>query len=152
RRIGAFAQIAVTGPGVVSYTDVDLADVTTYCYQVRAFNTAGYSAYTNQACATTGYALTVTAAGAGSGTVTSSPAGIRCEATCMASYASGTVVTLTATPAAGSVFTGWSSGSCTGSGTCVVTLSATTTVTATFSLQTFGLAVSKAGTGSGAVT
>jgi hypothetical protein len=58
--------------------------------------------------------VTVSAAGgAGSGTVTSSPAGISCPATCSAKLAPGAVV-LTATPAAGSTFTGWS-GACTGS-------------------------------------
>ena len=43
--------------------------------------------------------LTVTKAGAGTGTVTSAPAGITCGATCAAAFASGTPVTLTATPA-----------------------------------------------------
>jgi len=40
---------------------------------------------------------------------------------------------LTATPAAGSTFTGWSGGGCSGIGTCTVTLSAATTVAAAFS-------------------
>src|SRR5207244_12352178 len=62
------------------------------------------------------FALTVSKAGTGSGTVTSSPAGITCGATCSAPYASGTVVTLTATPSANSAFTGWSGGGCSGTG------------------------------------
>jgi len=41
-------------------------------------------------------------------------------------------VTLTATPASGSTFTGWSGGGCSGTGSCTVTLSAAATVTATF--------------------
>src|SRR5437870_6913325 len=41
-----------------------------------------------------------------SGTVTSAPVGINCGVTCAASFASGTAVTLTATPAAGSAFSG----------------------------------------------
>ena len=77
------------------------------------------------------YTLTVTKAGTGSGTVTSSPAVINCGTTCSTSSASGTTLTLTATPAAGSTFTGWS-GACVGSGSCVVTLTASRTVTATF--------------------
>ena len=80
----------------------------------------------------TSFALTVTKAGNGTGTVTSAPAGINCGATCSASFSSGTVVTLTATPGAGQNFTGWSGGGCSGTGTCVVTLNAATTVTATF--------------------
>src|SRR5947208_15051783 len=98
------------------------------------------------------FALTVSKAGTGTGTVTSSPAGITCGVTCSASLTSGTAVTLTATPAAGSTFTGWSGGGCSGTSTCTVTLSAATTVTATFALPTFALTASKAGTGSGTVT
>src|SRR5439155_13794476 len=96
--------------------------------------------------------LTVSTAGTGSGTVASTPAGITCGTSCSASYASGTVVTLTATPAADSIFTGWSGGGCTGTGSCTVTLTSATAVTATFDLQTFTLMVSKAGTSDGTVT
>ncbi len=95
--------------------------------------------------------LAVIRAGTGSGTVTSAPAGINCGTSCSAPYPSGTAVTLSATPAAGSTFAGWSGGGCTGTGSCTVTLTATTTVTATFT-QTFTLTVSKAGTGSGTVS
>ena len=51
-------------------------------------------------------ALTVSKAGSGGGTVTSSPAGVNCGSTCSASFASGSTVTLTATPASGSTFCG----------------------------------------------
>src|SRR5881397_3957261 len=95
---------------------------------------------------------TLTASKAGSGTVTSNPAGISCGATCSASFTNGTMVTLTATPAAGSTFTAWSGGGCSGTGTCTVTLAASTTVTATFVPQSFTLTVSPSGAGSGTVT
>ena len=49
----------------------------------------------------------------GSGTVTSSPAGIDCGVDCAQDYDQPTVVTLTATPASGQQFTGWS-GDCSG--------------------------------------
>ncbi len=75
--------------------------------------------------------LTVQASGTGAGTITSSPAGINCGATCSASFESGTSVTLTATPSAGATFGGWS-GACSGTGACTFTLSANTSVTATF--------------------
>src|SRR5207247_9764469 len=78
------------------------------------------------------YTLTVTKTGSGGGTVTSSPAGIICGATCSASFASGTSVTLTATPASGSVFTGWSGAGCSGTGSCAVTMNAAQSVTAPF--------------------
>jgi len=76
--------------------------------------------------------LTVARAGAGAGTVTSSPAGIDCGATCAATYNQNTTVTLTAAAAPGSAFVGWSGGGCSGTGTCIVTMSAATSVTATF--------------------
>ena len=81
-----------------------------------------------------GPTLTVTRAGDGSGSVTSSPGGITCPADCSEAYAGGTTVTLTATAASGSAFVGWSGG-CTGSGPCVVTMDANVLVTATFSLS-----------------
>src|SRR5438105_4966051 len=49
---GAFAEIARVGAGVTSYVDSNLIPGTVYCYQVRAFNVVGYSAYSNQACGT----------------------------------------------------------------------------------------------------
>lgn len=68
----------------------------------------------------------------GSGTITSSPSGITCGATCGANYTSGTNVVLTASPSSGYVFSGWN-GACTGSGTtCTVSMTATKSVSATF--------------------
>jgi len=96
--------------------------------------------------------LTVTRAGTGTGTVTSSPAGIICGADCAEVYDASTVVTLTAAPASGSTFTGWSGGGCSGTGACVVTMTAATSVSATFTLNTYALTVTRAGTGAGTVT
>ena len=76
--------------------------------------------------------LTVTKAGAGSGTVTSVPAGIDCGAACSARFDAGTVVTLTASAPAGSTFAGWSGEGCSGAGSCAVTMTAARAVTATF--------------------
>jgi hypothetical protein len=77
--------------------------------------------------------LTISRAGSGSGTVTSSPSGISCGSDCSQTYAAGTRVTLTASAASGSTFAGWSGGGCSGtSATCSVTLNASTTVSATF--------------------
>ena len=98
-------------------------------------------------------ALTVTKAGAGSGTVTSSPSGINCGSICSANYSSGTSVTLTAATASGSTFGGWS-GACTGTGTCTVSMTAARSVTATFNstAATFSLSITKMGAGTGTVT
>jgi hypothetical protein len=79
--------------------------------------------------------LTVLKAGTGNGAVSSGSAGIACAETCVAhsaAYAPGTAVTLTATAADGSTFTGWSGGSCAGTISCTVSLDAARTVTATF--------------------
>jgi len=100
----------------------------------------------------TGSLLTVTKAGSGSGTVTSSPAGINCGSDCSKPYTQGTVVTLTANPAADSLFIGWSGGGCTGTGVCILTVNADTSVTATFNKIPRTLTVTKAGVGNGTVT
>ena len=99
------------------------------------------------------FALTVTEAGTGTGTVTSSPTGINCPTTCTANFASGTVVTLTATPTGGATFFGWS-GACSGNGACAVTMSAAKSVTATFNAGggNFTLTAADAGTGTGTIT
>lgn len=56
RRIGSGGYIEIQQLGVVtSYTDTIAGDAgnTTYCYRVRAFNAAGDSPYSNEACLTT---------------------------------------------------------------------------------------------------
>jgi hypothetical protein len=77
--------------------------------------------------------VTVTLAGSGAGTVTSSPAGIACGSACSGSYAVSTQVTLTPAATSGSTFAGWTGG-CTGTGSCVVTAGANTSVGAIFTL------------------
>ena len=66
--------------------------------------------------------LTVQKIGTGFGTVTSQPPGIDCGSTCVAAFPTGTMVTLTATPAAGSTLTGWAGPRCGGTGPCTITL------------------------------
>ena len=81
----------------------------------------------------TNYDLTVSKSGTGSGTVTSSPAGINCGADCSESYSDGTVVTLTPSAAVGSTFAGWSGDADCSDGS--VTMSAARNCTATFNLS-----------------
>lgn len=80
-------------------------------------------------------ALSVSMGGTGSGTVTSSPAGISCTSgLCTGNFPQGTTVTLTAAAAGGSAFTAWGS-PCSGNApTCQVTLSSATQIDATFAL------------------
>ena len=80
--------------------------------------------------------LTVTRAGAGTGTVTGTTEPgtvIDCGSDCEETVPHGKVVTLAASAAAGSAFTGWS-GACAGTGACVVTMDGAKSVTATFAI------------------
>jgi YD repeat-containing protein len=97
--------------------------------------------------------LTVTKDGTGTGTITSSPGGIDCGADCAENYDENTVVMLSATPAAGSIFDGWSGDADCSDG--VVLMDANKNCTAIFDLippQQFALTVSITGSGSGTVT
>jgi hypothetical protein len=68
----------------------------------------------------------------GSGTVTSTPAGLTCASwTCAANFPSGSIVQMSAAPATGWSFNGWS-GACTGTLSCYVSMTSARTVTATF--------------------
>jgi len=83
--------------------------------------------------------LTVTELG--QGTVTSTDGQINCTdgaGTCSASYTSGTKVTLNATPAAGQSFLGWSS-PCTGTSSCMLTLTSNVSINATFTAPVVAL-------------
>ena len=74
---------------------------------------------------------TLTVNRSGSGSVVSLPAGIDCGQICSAIFTGGTAALLTATPASGWTFAGWS-GACTGTGACTVTMNASATVSAQF--------------------
>ena len=76
------------------------------------------------------HTLTVTKAGAGSGVVSSSPAGISCGSDCTQTYDAGTDVTLVPAPVAGSVFAGWAGDTECRDG--VVTMNAAHSCTAVF--------------------
>lgn len=98
--------------------------------------------------------LNVEKTGIGSGTVTGSPPGvgsnINCGTSCSSPFEITDAVTLTPSPAAGNVFTGWDV-ACTGTGPCIVTMNEAKTVQAEFR-PLRRLTVTKAGTGRGKVT
>jgi dienelactone hydrolase len=131
---GGVTNTGMSSPIVVG----GLVNGTPYTCRVKTTSTVGdssWSAFSNTATPvqpTVTFTLTVGKTGAGMGTVTSSPAGIDCGATCAAGFNSGTAVTLTAFASAGSTFGGWSGGGCTGTGGCTVTLNSAIDVTAIF--------------------
>ncbi|MBL8141434.1 MAG: hypothetical protein JNM38_10020 [Acidobacteria bacterium] len=81
-----------------------------------------------------GATVAVTRAGAGTGTVTSTPFGITCGATCSGRFVTGASVGLTAIADTASTFTGWSGGGCSGTGSCLINLAGNTSVTANFEI------------------
>jgi hypothetical protein len=96
------------------------------------------------------YALSVEKSGTGTGTVTSSPAGIDCGTDCSESYMDGTQVTLTPSANSDSLFVGWSGDTDCSDGT--VTMDAARSCTATFDLKPYyTLSVTKIGSGTGNV-
>lgn len=80
------------------------------------------------------YALTVSVTRTllGNGTVTSNPTGISCGTDCSESYVVGTAVTLTATPAFGSLFNGWSGCDSTNGAACTVAIDRARSISANF--------------------
>ena len=105
-------------------------------------NTSVTANFTNSTGTT--YTLTTTVSPSGGGTITRSPNA--------ATYAAGTVVTLTATPASGYSFTGWSGGASGTNTTTTVTMNANTSVTANFTTSSGGTTLridDKSGTGIG---
>jgi hypothetical protein len=149
---GAYAELDLESPGATSYADTSAIEGTTYCYRVQAYDDAGVSDFSNEACGSvaTGLVLTVSLSGTGNGTVSSSPTGISCGTDCVETYPGGTVVTLSASAASDSTFSGWGAG-CAGTDSCTLTGNAPVTVTATFAAVTpvssYTLSVAKSGPG-----
>ncbi len=102
------------------------------------------------------HTLTVTKSGAGAGTITGP--GIDCggaaHTDCSETVADGTAVKLTATPASGSAFSGFSGGRCAATSPCTVTMDADKTVDGRFDSLAGRrtLTVTKSGAGAGTVT
>lgn len=95
--------------------------------------------------------LNVFRSGTGGGIVSSAPGGILCGGDCSEIYADGTTVTLSATPSAGSTFSGWT-GACSGTGACTLSMSEARQVTAEFQLGSYPLTVARSGNATGTVS
>lgn len=99
-----------------------------------ARDTAGNSeAVRSESYNITAHSLSVVFQGAGNGTVSFST-GDSCTAYCTRRLPSGTTAVLTATPAAGSTFGGWTGGGCSGTSVCTVTLDDDVVITALLDL------------------
>jgi hypothetical protein len=74
RMVGSasYVQIATVASNVQTYTDTTVTTGSTYCYRVRAFNSAGNSAYSNAGCAT-GPETPTSSTGSSTGSTTTSP-------------------------------------------------------------------------------
>ncbi|MFO1313787.1 MAG: IPTL-CTERM sorting domain-containing protein [Burkholderiales bacterium] len=120
---------ATPAPGYVfSQWSGACTGTTTTCSVVVSATATAIATFTPTAPSSFGLTVAVN----GPGTVGSAPAGISCGAACSASFAANSAVTLTASPAPGATFAGWS-GACSGTAlTCVVTMSAARSVGAAF--------------------
>ncbi|MEY3697217.1 MAG: hypothetical protein RJA41_867, partial [Actinomycetota bacterium] len=116
-----YAVVTILGPGTCTITASQNGNAT---YAAAATITKSFTI--------SGVDLSLTIAG--SGRVTSDVGGVDCTSTCTKAIRTNEVVVLTATPATGSTFTGWSGSGCSGTGTCTVTMSSSKSVTATFSV------------------
>ncbi len=120
-----FAVTANTGYKIadVSVDSVSQGAISSYTFSAVNANHTIVASFISKT-----YTLTITNAGTGSGSVSSNPTGT--------SFPAGTQVTLTSSPDANSVFSGWS-GDCSGTmTTCQVTMTANMSVTATFNIST----------------
>jgi len=142
--VAVVATLAQAGTATAKATvDGDAGD------PIEGDNSAETTTLVQEGAAQGSEAVTVTKTGTGSGTVTSSPAGISCGLDCEGGFAPGTEVTLAATPAAGSTFEGWG-GACQDApadGPCVLTAGGDLAVTAAFGETSSGTGGAGAGSG-----
>jgi hypothetical protein len=107
-------------------TNADPAGLSAFGAIVTGYMTGSVVCFTG-----TGPTVTVTFGGLGSGTISSSPAGLGCSSTCTGSFPTGSNVTLTAVP--NGTFGGWAGCTINSGTTCTLqNLTNNVTVTATF--------------------
>jgi len=136
--VSSSGMVSATGDGcgVVGVSASSNKDTESSKEIVIGFATVTVNDPTRSVCPGGGTAtvvLTVNVVGSGTGTVTSTPAGITCPGqACAAQFQTNIPITLTPTAGAGSTFGGWGNCPSTSGNSCIVTLSGSETVTATF--------------------
>ena len=144
---GAFGSLAklspVTGPQLSAQVGVGPLNEAVAVWDDPTKPTVGIRSSSTQL---PKLALTVSRNGSGTGTITSSPAGIDCGSACSGSFTAYSKVTLTATPSGGGTFTSWG-GTCAGAtgNNCEVTMAENRAVTATFTAGSPALKIVKFG-------
>lgn len=121
---GFLSPTANAGESFVSFDGTSWLDITTIIANTNIC-VKGFTAPT----------LNLIIAVTGSGIVTSEQYGISCSVNCSSQFDIGTSVTLHASPAEYSLFSGWA-GACTGTGDCTVLMDSNKAVTATFTKDT----------------
>lgn len=116
----------------LSYNATYTATLSSYVTDLAGNHLSGDASWSFTTASGPIYTLSYTKAGTGGGTVTSNPAGLSSTGSSSSTFASGTVVTLFASPDTNSVFSGWS-GECAGTGNCQITMNSNKNVTGTFS-------------------
>lgn len=124
---GSGSSVIYTAPGTAQTVDVHVVS------QQDASQSSTVSVDVTSGAPPQQFTFSLSLGGGGTGSVTSSPAGISCEASCTAQFSAGPV-TLTATPGSASTFSGWA-GVCSGQGTCSFTISANSSATSSFTLK-----------------
>jgi uncharacterized repeat protein (TIGR01451 family) len=159
---GGAASCSASGSGSISDSvNIPSGDSVVYLIAATVVSGTGTSSVTNQASAAVpvgvtdnvstnnlavdedeiGTLVNLTAEKnvAAGGTITSAPAAISCNASCLsetAPFLDGASVTLSAVAATNFVFNGWNGGGCSGTAGCTLTLSGDVTITASFDCTT----------------
>jgi hypothetical protein len=148
---------SISIPGKASFGEISVNSASGMIYLATIQGTAASVLVIkdNVSSASAAKQVVVKEAGVGSGTITSIPTGISCNATtneCTGSFPTGATVTLTAVPAANSNFGGWNGCDSVSGSKCTINVSKTPIVTMTFALANSALSVAVSGAGHGTVS
>lgn len=127
-KVVTLTAVAADGSAFAGWSGCDAPDGATCMMTLDAVKTA-FAFFELVASPST---LTVTRSGNGSGTVTATANGIACGSDCSATAANGSSIVLTAVPATGASFTGWTGCDAPAGATCTMSMTASKTVTAIF--------------------